>query len=299
MGGTFVFEPGPDYDSARASEMDHPFRVVLDFAKKGGPKIPEAGDLTTTRREPSEARGVRTIILDPGHGGNEVGAQGPTGLAEKDVVLEIARRVARHVRQDLGLEVVMTRSTDKVIALDERAGVANNRQGDLFVSIHANASRGARASGAETYFVALDASDAEAESLAADENLAMGLPFGPEGGNGELDMVLWEMAQAEHRIESFLLAETIQRELNELLDTRDRGVRQAPFRVLMGVAMPAVLVEVAFISNPDEEEALRTPDFQEKIAEAIARSIASYKISYEQRTGLVEQRDRALGRGGS
>ena len=95
------------------------------------------------------------------------------------------------------------------------------------------------------------------------------------------------------------LAEVIQHELNQSLDLRNRGVKQAPFKVLVGATMPAVLVEVAFISNPDEEEALRTPDFQEKIAEAIARSIASYKISYEQRTGLVEQRDRALGRGGS
>ena len=112
-----------------------------------------------------------------------------------------------------------------------------------------------------------------------------------------LEMVLWDLAQAEHRIESFQLAETIQQELNEILGTRDRGVRQAPFRVLMGVSMPAVLVEVAFISNPQEETALRTDEFLETIAQALATSIARYKRDYEERLGIVERREGIFGRG--
>jgi N-acetylmuramoyl-L-alanine amidase len=281
-GGTFRFEAGPAYGGAHVSEMSEPFRIVVDFDRKGGARLDDRRPAPGAR-EP-RAGGIRTVVLDPGHGGGEVGAEGPTGLHEKDVVLDIARRVARLVRQRLGLAVLLTRDADQEIPLDERAGIANNRGGDLFVSIHANAARGSKASGAETYFLAMQASDEASESVAARENRAgAGTQTGAPGG--DLEMILWDLAQSEHRIESFLLAETIQRELNELLDTRDRGVRQAPFRVLMGVTMPAVLVEVAFISNPQEEAALRSEEFKERIAEAIAASIGRYKASYEERIG--------------
>ena len=294
VGGTFRFEPGPDYSRARVSQLPDPFRIIIDFNRAGGARLSEP------RRDlPSDAGpralGVHTVVLDAGHGGSEVGAQGPTGLNEKDVVLDVARHVARMLRRRLGVAVVMTRESDQVIPLDERAGIANNHDGDLFVSIHANASRGRNASGAETYFLAMQASDDAAESVAAEENRAAGVTEGTASGD-DLEMILWDLAQSEHRTESFLLAETIQNELNGLLGTRDRGVRQAPFRVLMGVQMPAVLVEVAFISNPEEEAALRTAEFRERIAEAIARSIEEYKLSYESRIGLAE--DRAGGRRG-
>ena len=297
-GGSFLFEAGSEFAGARSSHLGDPFRVILDFAKAGGTSLP--APRRWTRDRPADtttaARGVHTLILDPGHGGGEAGAQGPTGLYEKDVVLDIARRVARIVRARLQLEVVLTRNADKIIPLEERAGIANHREGDLFISIHANASRGPLASGAETYFLSLTATDAAAHDLAAAENLLDSAGDAEPESDG-LDMLLWDLAQADHRVESFQLAETIQQELNNLLGTRDRGVRQAPFRVLMGVSMPAVLVEVAFISNPEEEAALRTDEFLEMIAEALATSIAHYKRTYEERLGIAGRPAGDFGRG--
>jgi len=291
IGGTFVLDPRAGFGTVRTSQLDAPFRIVLDVAKVGGTKLAAAAPPPPAPTpHDTGAKGIKRIVVDPGHGGSEVGAAGPTGLFEKDVVLDIATRVALLLRQRLGVEVLLTRESDTQVPLDERAALANERQGDLFVSIHANASRGPRAAGAETYFLAPSASDEQAGSLAAAENLEA-----TEGDDGaatdaapaDLNMLLWDLAQAEHTQESSVLAETIQRELNELLGTRDRGVRQAPLRVLRGVTMPAVLVEVAFISNPQEEAALRTGEFKDRIAEAIVKSLGNYKRSYEDRIGLA------------
>jgi N-acetylmuramoyl-L-alanine amidase len=198
----------------------------------------------------------------------------------------VATRTARLLRDQLGLEVLLTRERDQDIPLDERSAIANHRKGDLFVSIHANASVRRSASGAETYFLAYQTDDAEAASLAQRENQAGGSSGTRRPATDGLEMVLWEMAQAEHLTESFLLAETIQQEFNEVLGTRDRGVRQAPLRVLMGAAMPAVLVEVAFITNRKEEALLRQPEYREQIAQSLVDSIARYKVTYEERIGL-------------
>ncbi|MGD8377272.1 MAG: N-acetylmuramoyl-L-alanine amidase [Acidobacteriota bacterium] len=296
LGGTFWFEAGDGYTDGRVSQLSDPFRIVVDFDRAGGPQV--ADEPWTGRLPGPGTRGIRTIVIDPGHGGSEMGARGPTGLAEKEVVLDIARRVARLLRRSLGVAVVLTRESDQLIALDERAGIANNRGGDLFVSIHANASRGRSASGAETYYLAREASDPASESVAMAENLSHGGGDGGPAGD-DLSVVLWDMAQSEFRIESAQLAETVQRELNSLLDTRDRGVKQAPFRVLMGLQMAAVLVEVAFISNPKEETELRTDPFRERIAEAIALGVEEYKRSYEARIGLADRPVTSDGRGGS
>jgi len=293
LGGAFVLEPRAGFGMVRTSQLESPFRIVLDVGKAGGTKLaaPAPSPVAPAPHD-TGAKGIKRIVVDPGHGGSEVGAAGPTGLFEKDVVLDIATRVALLLRQRLGVEVLLTRESDAQVPLDDRAALANERQGDLFVSIHANASRGSRASGAETYFLAPSASDEQAGSLAAAENLET--PADPEAAAAQaagdippdLDMLLWDLAQAEHTQESSVLAETIQRELNELLGTRDRGVRQAPLRVLRGVTMPAVLVEVAFISNPQEEAALRTTEFKDRIAEAIVKSLGNYKRAYEDRIGL-------------
>ncbi len=297
VGGTFALEAGPTYGGVRISELEGPFRVVFDFARAGGTLLPTSGALSAASPafQPPAAHGIRTIVLDPGHGGPELGAEGPTGLAEKNVVLDIAQRTARLLEKRLGVEVLLTRERDQDIPLDERAAIANHHRGDLFVSIHANASPRRSANGAETYFLAYQAVDDDASRLALRENQGRSVSPGskPEG----LEMVLWEMAQAEHLAESFSLAQTIQEEFNQVLATKDRGVRQAPFRVLVGAAMPAVLVEVAFITNPKEERLLRTIEFRNKIADALVASIARYKEEYEQRLGLGERRP--FRRGGS
>ena len=147
--------------------------------------------------------------------------------------------------------------------------MANHNRADLFVSIHLNASRRRDAYGAETYFLSADATDDEARILAGLENRADGRPDGetpslpPDAKRRGLDLVLWDLAQNQYLAESSALAEAVQRELNVLTGTRDRGVRQAPFRVLMGATMPAILVEVGFISNPDEALARAVREFRE------------------------------------
>ena len=302
VGGTFALEAGATYGGVRTSELDRPFRIVLDFDRFGGTQFPLGGPqpVAPSAIQPPAARGIRTVVLDPGHGGDEMGATGPSGLLEKSVVLDVATRTARLLRDQLGLEVLLTRERDQDIPLDERAAIANHRKGDLFVSIHANASVRRSASGAETYFLAYQTDDAEAVSVAQRENRA-GRPSEPRRPVADgLEMVLWEMAQAEHLTESFLLAETIQQEFNEVLGTKDRGVRQAPFRVLMGAAMPAVLVEVAFITNRKEEALLRQSDYREQIAQSLVASIARYKATYEARIGLqARPGPRQLSGGGS
>jgi len=247
---------------------------------------------------PRESGTIRTIVLDPGHGGEEVGAVGHTGILEKDLSLDIARRLQDRLIRHLGLTVLLTRTDDRVVPLRERTAIANHAKADLFLSIHMNSSRRLSAHGTETYFLALTASDEDAMSLAHAENLtppgppadANGVdPNAPDAaaaepgpsGQSELDLVLWEMAQSEHLVSSSRLAEVIQDEMNRLLKVESRGVKQAPFTVLMGATMPAVLVEVAFLSNESEEKMLATPEFKDKVAEALESAIARFKDERE------------------
>jgi N-acetylmuramoyl-L-alanine amidase len=180
-----------------------------------------------------------------------------------------------------GVTVVLTRDEDRVLPLDDRTAIANQNRAELFVSIHVNASKRKSALGAETYFLSTDATDDEARTLAALENkayapqqVATPASGGPDRG---LELILWDLAQNSYLAESSRLAERVQHEMNTLAGTKDRGVRQAPFRVLMGATMPAILVEAAFISNPAEESRLKDAAAKDKIAEAIARAIVEYR----------------------
>jgi len=221
--------------------------------------------------------GVRTVVIDPGHGGSEAGAIGEaTGITEKDLALAIARRLRNLILERLGIDVRLTRQDDRDMTLEERTALANNLQADVFISIHANAYRGRGVRGAETFFLSATATDDEARRLAALENDAAGVQEASRG-DSELQMLLWDMAQTSHLRESSVLAETIQARLNELAGTGDRGIKQAPFRVLKGATMPAVLVEVGFLSNPDEERRLADPRYQERVAEALYRSVDEYR----------------------
>jgi N-acetylmuramoyl-L-alanine amidase len=225
---------------------------------------------------PAPRRAGFVVVIDPGHGGEEEGARGPSGLLEKEVTLDIARRLGGLLKSDDDLEVIMTRDDDRRVGLDERTAVANHAKADLFVSIHANSSRRDSAQGSETYFLSYQATDDEARAVAALENNSMQLDKGVSGQSG-LDLILWDMAQSAFLKQSSDLAETIQDRLNEALGVRNRGIKQAPFRVLMGATMPAVLVEVAFISSPAEEQRLRQAGFKDQIASSIAQSIRSFR----------------------
>jgi N-acetylmuramoyl-L-alanine amidase len=257
--------------AVNAYTLKAPDRLVLEIVRPASP-----GAAAPAPAAPSAPPALRTVVIDPGHGGEETGAVGPANIVEKDVTLDIARRLAGVLSRDAAVRTVLTRNTDTLTALDERAAVANHEKAALFISIHANSSRAAGAHGSETYYLSLAASDKLSEAVAREENAPAGpAPPSPDSGPA-LDFILWDMAQSAHLKESAVLAEAIQNELNALLNTGNRGIKQAPFRVLVGATMPAVLVETAFISNPEEARQLTNPEFRQSVAEAIGRAVAAY-----------------------
>ncbi len=227
-------------------------------------------------------RRMKTIVIDPGHGGNESGAKGIYGTLEKDITLNISKKLKETIERGLKYRVIMTREADIVVPLERRAAIANNNKADLFISIHINGSRRVNARGSETFFLSLNATDEEARRLAYFENNSEELGGQvPESDFDDLKLILWDMAQSAYLKQSSQLAEFVQLELNELLQTQNRGIKQAPFKVLTGVACPAILVEVAFITNPEEEKMLGAEDFQTKVAEAIYRALNRFLQLYE------------------
>lgn len=249
----------------------------------------QAGDTLQTDHDVKEndAGDIRApvfiVVIDPGHGGEEIGAAGPKGTMEKNITLQIARKLKTALDKQPGIVVILTRDRDIDLGLEKRTEIANNRQGDLFISIHTNASKSKRAKGAETYFVSLEASDEEAKLLAASENLNISQDYSFLERNDDLKLILWDMAQSEYLNESAELAETIQSKLNEKINLENRGIKQAPFVVLMGAAMPAVVVEVAFITNPEEEAKLKTQAFQNKVVSALSESIIQFATRHNHR----------------
>ncbi len=287
----FAVNLGPRFRDLKASQQDAPARLVLDL--HGPPLVterPAAAAQPPARQAPGRSNpaarelAVRTIVLDPGHGGEDLGARGPTGTVEKDVALSIARRARAELVNARGLSVFLTRDRDAELSLDERTATANNYKADLFVSIHVNASRARGARGSEVYFLSYQASDDESRRIAQAEGSAESLRQGTAGP--DLELILWDMAQAEHLEESSALASHLQEELAVVTGSEGRGVKQAPFRVLVGATMPAVLVEVAFISNPEEEKLLASDAYQARVASAIARGIERYRRERAARLGL-------------
>jgi len=220
------------------------------------------------------APGRLLVVLDPGHGGEDEGAKGHRGLLEKDVALGLAKALAGQLAE-AGIEARLTRTGDTFIPLWDRARMANEAGADLFISLHLNAARARQAKGSEVFFLALGAGDPQAAELAAQEN-ADGPGPGRPDPDDILAGILEDLSQKAYLQESERLAVTIQAQLNHLDGVRQRGVKQAPFVVLRGAAMPAVLVETAFISNPREEAELKDPRFLKRVAQAIARGVRRF-----------------------
>jgi N-acetylmuramoyl-L-alanine amidase len=227
---------------------------------------------------------VRTIVLDPGHGGSDQGSVGSAGLLEKDVTLAIALKlrdlilIDPELRRD-DVRVVLTRDDDSFLSLEDRAAKANSEGGDLYISIHTNSHPVRSAYGAETYILSLTASDDHARKVAEIENdsLALATSETSPAENDDLKLILFDVIHKKYIEESKFVADVIQAEFHGNLQSRDRGVKQAPFRVLKGVAMPAVLVEVEYISNPGKEHLLQTDEYRTRIAESLLHAIKEYK----------------------
>ncbi|MDT8335418.1 MAG: N-acetylmuramoyl-L-alanine amidase [Desulfurivibrionaceae bacterium] len=275
--------------------LQDPFRIVIDL--KGQPK--QAGDpgapaqaapllasakIAANDNEsagsgypPTLARqlglGIKRIVLDPGHGGKDPGAVGKNGLLEKDIVLGIALQLAPKLEKKLGCEVILTRDRDVFVPLEERTAIANSKEADLFISIHVNASPNPKARGVETYILDL-ARNQNAMELAARENATSTSRI------SDLQNILLDLIQNSKKSESIKLAEYVQDNMaNGLLPRypiRNLGVKQAPFIVLVGAQMPAILTEVAFISNHTEARWLQSPDYITSITEQMAGGISSY-----------------------
>ncbi len=207
------------------------------------------------------------VVLDPGHGGEDQGAKGPGGEMEKDITLAVARATAAKL-QAAGIATRLTRDGDDSVSLTDRTALANRLQATVFLSIHANASPARGAHGAETYYMSVDASDAQAAQSAARENAS--------ARADTLQLILWDLAHVANLNNSARLARSVQERLNALQGIRDRGIRQAPFVVLTGATMPAALVEVGFLSNAQEAGRLLAPDVQGEIATALADAIVEY-----------------------
>jgi len=235
------------------------------------PQPTKDGNHTLTR-----ALGLKVgrIVIDPGHGGHDTGTIGPTGFMEKDLALDVARRLGKLLQEQHGAEVIYTREDDTFVPLENRIALANEKQADLFVSIHANSSRNRRVRGVETFYLNVT-NDPEALELAARENALA------QTSVHELQDIVRKITRNEKLAESRELAREIQRNLHAGLkklspETSNRGVKQAPFVVLIGANMPSVLAELAFLSNRDEEEVLKSPQGRQAVAEALLAGMTEY-----------------------
>ncbi|MBK7947310.1 MAG: N-acetylmuramoyl-L-alanine amidase [Deltaproteobacteria bacterium] len=251
-----------------------------------------AGPGSAAEPEPARARleavgldRFDVVVLDAGHGGQDEGAIGPSGLREKNLVLDVTRRLARRL-VEAGLHVVLTRRDDRFLSLEERTNVANDARADLFLSIHANASTSRSPRGIETYFASLDSTDEDARRVAERENTALGAKAPTAGADDPLAAILGDLIETEHLQESSEFAKLAQNGLSAAAGERSRGVKQAPFVVLMGVRMPSTLVEIGFVTHPGEEEQLRRTDRKDAIAAALARAVIAFGERYDARRGV-------------
>lgn len=227
---------------------------------------------------PVPAAGVRTVVIDAGHGGDELGARGAAGTQEKDLTLSVARRLRNMIDTRLGLRVFLTRDDDRAMTLDERSAYANSQKADVFISIHANAAVRPAMKGAEVYYLSIDRADAEARRLA--ESSGALLPV-LGGGTRAIDLILWEIAQARYLEHSSALAGMVEQSLRARVEMSPRAVQQAPFRVLVGANMPAVLVEIGYLSNTDQERALASGPYQDQITQALFEAVAQFRALVE------------------
>ena len=269
----------------KVSTLSDPPRLLFDF-----PRAPEPSPRAPAARAPGP---VRTLVLDAGHGGHDSGAVGPGGLMEKDLVLDVTRRVATLVEAGLpGIKVLLSRKSDYFVPLRERTSFANRERADLFVSIHANAHREAASEGVETYFLSSEASDNASRQVAAAENSVVQLEKqAPRGSRTDVvKAILWDLAQSGFQQESSRLAEVVQDSMTQSLKIPNRGVKQAGFYVLGGAAMPAILVEIGFVTNPKEERKLKDSNYRDEIAHAIFAGIAGYKQDLDRRPSRAAAR---------
>lgn len=249
-------------------------RKVSEIKKDTSPPelLRESSFNKTVQKEPK--REIKKIVIDPGHGGMDTGAIGKRGIKEKDVNLQVARLLKKMIEEEMGLEVVLTRESDTFISLRERAVIANNENADIFISLHCNASKKITSKGIEVYFLSEAKTDWE-RAVEALENASLRFELPENKRENILDAILLDLAQTEFLKESQKLAEFLQKNLVPSKDM-DRGVKQAGFYVLYGVYMPAVLIEMGFLTNPEEEILLESEKYQKEICKKIIKGLKEF-----------------------
>jgi N-acetylmuramoyl-L-alanine amidase len=279
---TMAVDLGPRFAGFRATSqpVDTIMRLVIDLvvaqtdAAPATPATPAPPPPLPPDLPPSFGQAVsafRTIAIDPGHGGDDEGVKSAEGLKEKDLTLAIARRVRGVIETRLGLRVLLTRDDDRSVPVDERASVANNNKADLFVSLHANGSMRKTASGASIYVAAFDRDAAQASAGGGERVPTFG------GGSREIELVPWNLAQTRHLDQSSAFAGLLQQALHEHVPLSARPIERAPLRVLESANMPAILVELGYLTNAEQAKMLASEPFQNTVAQALFDAIVKFR----------------------
>jgi N-acetylmuramoyl-L-alanine amidase len=287
---SLIIDLGPRFASFRAADLPGDRgagRIVIDVVAQTTEPAPQPPAAPPSPAQPAPATpelpplvdltptgGMRTIVVDAGHGGADEGARGAAGTLEKNVTLSVARRLKGALESRLGVRVILTRDGDQSVGLDERAALANNNKADVFVSLHASASVRQALSGAEVFFLSLAEYGEEAQRVAQGDKEMLPV-FG--GGTRDIEVTLWEMAQARHIERSGALARAVEASLRGSVPMSPRSIEQAPFRVLVGANMPAIIVEVAFLSNPQQEREAAGDTFQNTLVQALVNGIVRFR----------------------
>jgi N-acetylmuramoyl-L-alanine amidase len=222
--------------------------------------------------EPRQA--LRTLAIDPGHGGDEIGVRGADGLEEKQLTLDVARRLRSLLERGLGVRVILTRDEDRLVGIDERAAAANNGKADLLVSLHANGALSGSPSGAEVFYDRLDREGEAVRRAAASGGVSLPLVG---GGTRAIDVVPWDLAQAPHVEASAMLAQVVENELRQRVPMSQRALQQGPMRLLSAANMPAVLVEMAYLTNSGQAKAAAGDEFKNAVAQAVYNAIVRFR----------------------
>jgi N-acetylmuramoyl-L-alanine amidase len=286
--GVLAIDVSPRFSSFRAADQPAPTpgsaRIFVDVIAQtetpapgtppaGPPAPPPAPEAPPLLDLPTPG-GLRAIVIDAGHGGDDTGAKGAKGTLEKNVTLSVARKLKAALEARLGVRVLLTRDGDQAVASDQRAALANNNKADLFISLHANASLRPAVAGAEVFYLNLEGYGDQAQR--ASQGSADALPV-LGGGNREIEITPWELAQARHIDQSAVFAQAIEGALRERVPMSPRALQKAPFRVLVGANMPAVLVELGFLTNPEQELLLAGDPHQTALVQALVEGIVRYR----------------------
>jgi len=274
-GAAYIVDLGPSSATFRVDDAD-PARLTIDLLPSGSapppgrqagpPEAPPVVDLTP-------AGLVRTVAIDPGHGGDDVGSHGAGGAQEKAVTLQLARGLKATIESRMDLRVVLTRDTDETVPIDRRTAFANHNKADLLISLHANASARPSVRGAQVLSLSLDDYKARARGLTPGTLIPVA-----GGGTRLVEAVPWELAQLPYAAKSAALAEIVARHLSERHVTMySRGVDQEPLRILVGANMPAILVEIGFLTNAEDERAMTSGELPTALIEALVATIADVR----------------------